>query len=294
MIADVFPALQKSLKHRIWIFSDLQQALPERARYCMAAAVEDFKTLCLPCEFIWYLGDAVEGIEESHLNEAVRIQLDLLRPLQIPLRYVLGNHDFDYLRSRNRVASHFHNAVQHVPGWQSVDSLQSFYFIEELGDYTLLFLSDHTHLGGEWFTTHGIIHGDSDEYPYDQAVYLNLKNLLETSNKPIITLSHYAFSGGNRPSPLWNQLLPLPDQVKIHFYGHSHIGDKVWGKEHVYRKISYVDYQNIPQINVSSLENDRGDEIRSVFLEIYEDNSLGIFFRDHEKKQWAGMFMMPV
>ena len=51
-----------------------------------------------------------------------------------------------------------------------------------------------------------------------------------------------AFCGGNRASEHLSTLLPLPHQVKIHFYGHAHIGDYAWAKENAYRRISCVDW----------------------------------------------------
>lgn len=82
-------------------------------------------------------------------------------------------------------------------------------------------------------------------------------------------------------------LFPLPTNVRIHFYGHAHIGDFTWAREDAYRRISWVDWHDIPQINVSSFENVRGDASRSVLLHIHEDGGMGVFFRNHD----SGEFM---
>lgn len=294
MIQHTLSQLNKHVRKRIWIFSDLQLRDPDQLTKVLDTAVTDFERLNMPCDQIWYLGDALIGMDESLLLETARIQIELLRPLNVPLRFVNGNHDLDYIRGQSKenpnVVSFFQEAVRQVPGWKTTDKITSPYFIEEFGEFNLLFLSDHADSNGAWMTNGRIIGND---YPYDEAFFDQLKDEISASDKPVIIASHYAFAGGNRPSELWNRLLPLPDQVKVVFYGHSHIGDAHWGKENIYRKIACVDYQSIPQINVSSLENVRGDKIRSVILEIYEDRTLGIYFREHERKEWTDMLLLP-
>lgn len=296
MIDTILKSVEDQVKYRIWLFSDLQQSVPDHAEYCLTTAVRDFQQLGLDCDYIWYLGDAVEGSDRERLEKMVNIQQDLLKPLNIPLRFVLGNHDFDYLRAHKDKEEYppvfFYDTVLKTPDWKTIDSLSSFYFIEELEDYKIIFLSDHGDPKGEWVSTHGKVHGNQEKYPHTKEDYLQLKQIIEESSKRIITVSHGAFPGGNRPFALWEQLLPLPEHVKVHFYGHSHIGDAVFGKENVYRKVAYIDHAKIPQINVSSLENRRGDEVRSVFLEIYHDHTMGIYFRDHEKERWADLYMI--
>ncbi len=43
--------------------------------------------------------------------------------------------------------------------------------------------------------------------------------------------SHYAFPGGQKPSALQAQLLPLPANVRALLRGHPHIGDLKWNKD---------------------------------------------------------------
>ena len=296
MIDRVRQHMQGHVKHRVWLFSDLQQSVPAEAAYCLSTAVNDFKKLNLSCDYIWYLGDAVEGTNKEQLQEMTDIQLNLLKPLNIPVRFVLGNHDFDYVwayRNKNQdLPVFFHKAVAQTPGWKTINHLSDFYFTEDMGDYKVVFLSDHGDPRGSWISTHGLIHGDEAQYPHTKRDFLKLRKEIENSSKPVITVSHGAFAGGNRAFQLWNHFLPLPDTVKVHFYGHSHIGDKALGKENVYRKIAYVDYEKTPQINVSALENRRSDEVRSVILEIYKDDTMGIYFRDHEQGIWADLYMI--
>lgn len=290
MIDKVLSQLRDKVKQRIWIFSDLQQSIPENAKRCLETAYNDFKSLDMQCNMAWYLGDAVEGHSLEFLKEMSHMQIDTLNKLNIPIRYVLGNHDFDYYRyhkeSLDRIEAPFYKAVKEVDNWKTTEDLSAFYFTEDMSDFAVVFLSDHGDYNGSWLTTHGEIHGDVSQYPYEMNAYLQLKREIEDFNKPVLTVSHYAFAGGNRPSNLLSGILPLPLNVKLHFYGHAHIGDKQWAGKDCYRKVSCVDDHNIPQVNVSSLEDRRGNAIRSVILEVYTDNSVGIYFRNHSAAKW--------
>lgn len=126
-------------------------------------------------------------------------------------------------------------------------------------------------------------------YPHGEIMQ-QIREEMEQEDSPIITAAHYSFCGGNRASAHLSTLLPLPHQVKIHFYGHAHIGDYAWAKENAYRRISCVDWHDIPQINVSSFEHIRGKFCRSVFLHIYEDHSFGIFFRNHNARKFSEVY----
>ena len=48
-----------------------------------------------------------------------------------------------------------------------------------------------------------------------------------------------------------------------------------------------MDYHDIPQLNVSSFENVRGDKCRSVLLHIYEDGQMGVFWRTHDDHRFC-------
>lgn len=296
MIEKIIDNLKENVKKRIWIISDLQQSIPENARRCLTTAAEDYMSLSTQCNSIWYLGDAIEGRDLKHIAEMAQMQVDMLGSLNIPVRYVIGNHDFDYFKSLepkpDKIVIPFYDYINKTENWKSIGSTNSFYFIEDIGNYSVIFLSDHAESSGSWFTTHGVIHGRAVDYPYGAEAYESLIKLISSMAKPVITVSHYAFSGGNRPSELQDRLLPLPGNVKVHFYGHAHIGDKQWAGKDCYRKIACIDNQSIPQINVSSLENRRGNAVRSVFLEIYNNNSLGIYFRNHSNKKWEEYFLI--
>ena len=281
--------MKTQVKYRIWIISDLQQSAPEKTREFMQQVINDFKEINLKCDRIFCLGDTSAGDKMEDLKEMSLIQKELLASLDIPLRFVLGNHELDVYRNKKnkeRIVP-FYETVKQTPGWKTTKKIEDFYFKEELGDYNFIFLSDHSSENGSWFSTHGKVFGNKEEYPYSEQDFKNLSKQIKKDAKPTITLSHYSFAGGGRPSNLLNKMLPLPDNVCIHFHGHLHIGDKYHGQEKYLQKISYIDYQDIPQINAASLENVRGNAMRSVFLEIYEDNSLGVYFREHDNKRWV-------
>lgn len=307
MITTALKSLRPHVRHRVWVISDLQQSVPSESRRCLTAAVDDFRALDLPPEQIWYLGDAVEGHQLDRLEEMAAMQVEKLGALHAPVKYVLGNHDFDHLTHARRHAAGgvapatpsppprtaiFRDAVAAVPTWRTTDSVESFYFLDRIGDFALLFLSDHADPQGRWIATHGKVHGDAALYPHSAQDYQRLRDQIAAISGPVITCSHYPFAGGNRPSPLLDQMLPLPPNVRLHLYGHAHIGDAAWAGKDLYRKIAAVDNHPIVQCDVASLEDGRGSAIRSAVLEIYHDQSLGLYFRNHSTKQWEESLLL--
>lgn len=294
MITTALQSFRSSVLHRVWVISDLQQSIPAEARRCLSAAVDDIRSLDLPVEQIWYLGDAVEGAHVAHLEEMAAMQVETLGAFNVPLKYVLGNHDFDYLRQHGEQAARavFRDAVLRVPSWRTTDSIESFYFFDQIGDFTVVFFSDHADPRGRWVSTHGLVHGEQRLYPYDAAAYQRVRNQIAAVPGPVITCSHYAFSGGNRPSALHDLMLPLPSSIKLHLYAHAHIGDAAWAGKDLYRKIACIDNHPIVQCDIASLEDTRGSATRSAILEIYRDHSLGLFFRNHSTKRWEESLLL--
>ena len=289
MIPTLLQAARPHVRHRVWVLSDLQQSIPSEATRCLATAVDDFRSLDMPAEQIWYLGDAVEGHNLAHLDEMAAMQVEVFSTFGVPLRYVLGNHDLDFLRHDKGASGRtavFREAVLNVPTWRTTDSIESFYFLDSIGQYTVLFLSDHAHPQNRWASTHGKVHGDYAAYPHDARAYQAVRNQVAASKGPVISCAHYAFAGGNRPSVLLDQMLPLPANLRLHLYGHAHIGDAVWAGKDLFRKIATVDNHPLIQCDVASLEDARGSATRSAILEIYRDGSLGLHFRNHSTKRW--------
>jgi hypothetical protein len=289
MIPTLLQATRPQVLHRAWVVSDLQQSQPAEARRCLTTAVDDFRSLDMPPEQIWYLGDAVEGHNLAHLDEMAAMQVAVFSSFGVPLRYVLGNHDFDFLRHDRGASGRgaiFREAVLNVATWRTTDSLESFFFVDSIGDYTVLFLSDHAHAQNRWASTHGKVHGDYAAYPHDARAYQAVRNTIAAARGPVISCAHYAFAGGNRPSVLLEQMLPLPANLRLHLYGHAHIGDAVWAGKDLFRKITTVDNHPLIQCDIASLEDARGSATRSAVLEIYRDGSLGLFFRNHTTRRW--------
>lgn len=272
-------------KHKVWVLSDLQQRDPARARECLDICLADFAAMGNPADMIWYLGDGVEGSDYAHLLSMCEMQERAFGDTGLPLCYTLGNHDLEYALSESQQAKEpiipFYETVKRHPGWHTLNEYTDRYFRVELGNHAVYFFSDHIAPDKSWVYIHGDIWGDKEAYPYyDDAD--KIRQQMAQEDRPIITASHYSFAGGNRASRMQSRLQPLPEQVKLHLYGHAHIGDHDWAREHAWRRICWVDWQDIPQINVSSFEHVRGKTCRSVLLHIYEDDSFGIFFRNHD------------
>lgn len=276
---------RESLKHakqRIWIFSDLQQRDPEKAKECLEICMADFAKMGSPADMIWYLGDGVEGANLEHLARMSEMQEKAFAAVGVPLCYVLGNHDlecsFSRLHREKEPIFPFYETVKKHPGWHTTSSYEDWYFKVPVFGHTVYFLSDHIAKDKSWVYYQGVVRGN---YPhFDRADRLRAE--IAAEKNPVITASHYSYFGGNRGSEMQSRLFPLPKNLRIHFYGHAHIGDYTWARQDAYRRICWVDWHDVPQINVSSFEHIRGKICRSVFLHLYEDGTYGVFFRNHD------------
>ena len=284
------------VKHRFWIVSDLQQNQPARARRCMETAMDDFVSLSLEPELICYLGDATEGADLSHIREMAAMQAEQFARAGAPVYYTLGNHDFDYYRTHaDRLPGMvipFADCMRPNPQWHIPEEMEQMWTYTDLGDIGLCLFTDHADPSGAWFTTHGEVHGNREAYPWTPDRYRAVMDEIAGKGKPVITCSHYAFPGGNREAPLFARYLPLPDNVRIHFYGHAHIGDRAWAGKDADRKIAAVDGQKVVQVDVASLESGRGSAVRSVVFEWYDTDEIGVFFRNHSLRVWDDVLMI--
>ncbi len=290
---DIFRNAQRQALHRFWLISDLQQSEPERAERYFKAAVADFRQLESGAEAICSLGDAAEGMDLDKLRIMIDMQIRELDALQLPVYHCMGNHEFDYHRSQTAEGGDlrvpFFEAVKGRKNWHTVPACSDFWFSEEFPEFTMLFFSGHVSPDGSWRAEHQVL-PDTPAYPYTREVWTRLKERFARTGKPVFTFAHCAFPGGNRPSEILGQMLPLPENFRAHFYGHAHIGDAVWAKEHLYRQISGVEHSPVCQFDVASLDHWRGTTVRSAFFDYYGGGEYGVFFRDHLNHRWEQCF----
>lgn len=270
----------------VWVISDLQTVDPKGVSDYLTTAIDDITAATDGLGQIWYLGDATYGTDLERVERIATRQFDILADLDPSLRYVMGNHDLDYVEETGEFKSPFYELVQSHPDWRTTDSRTDFYFFDEIGDWTVLFLSDHVASDGRWIASHGGVHQESERYPYTQEDYRMVVDQLEATDGPAIIAGHYAFSGGNRPAEIQDWFFPLPENVRLHLYGHAHIGDEEWVGKDAFRTFSYIDDHRIPQVDVASLEDYRGDTVRSALLTLYTSGVVNVSIRDHRRNIW--------
>lgn len=292
---DFRSALLRPARRRLWVISDLQQSDPANARRCMHAGVEDFLSLRLPVDAVCYLGDTTEGTDPAHLREMADMQVEALARVDAPVWYVMGNHEFDLHRwggERGRVTIPMRERVLREPQWRTTPSVRDWMLVADFGDLALALFSDHASPDGSWFCVHGGANDGENRIDYpDPGAADRARAAIAALGKPVFTMSHYAFPGGNRASALMETLLPLPENVVAHFYGHCHVGDFKWGGKDCLRQISGIDGSAVTQFDVASLENRRGNAIRSAVVEWYGGAAFGVFFRDHTARRWEKTFL---
>ena len=283
---------------RAWVISDLQQGMPEMIEECLRIAVDDILDLELMPDAIWYLGDATEGRNPAVVERSVAIQMELLGRVQAPVSFIMGNHDLDCARpqaSGETPILPMWQAVHGQPGWRTTATCEDFFFIEEHGPWLCVFISDHIARDNRWFVNQNrITEREGGSYPHRPEVWQALRERIAAWPGPALIAGHYAYPGGSRGGPadgVHTRLLPLPDPVRMVLHGHSHIGDFAYGHEQCYRRLGMVDYQQIIQANVSSLDRTRGSQVRSAILDLYDDGQLALFLRDHEDRRMVDVLL---
>ena len=298
-IADELYEFKKDkAKAVVWVLSDLQQKIYDNMKRCLDICMDDYGRLNKPAEAIWYLGDAVEGTDPENISKMVADQEKAFSSLNVPLTYVCGNHDYDFCAKaiqegrKEKLYIPFYDMVRSHENWHAASSPSDIYFTEDFHDFKLFCFQDHIAPDLSWLSTHNMIRSGRENYPYTKDYFENIRKEMADCKKTVITIGHTSFPGGNRDfeAEITNQILPLPRNVRLHLYGHSHIGEYMWPREKAFSQISWVNWQDIPQIDVASFENIRGSYCHSVLLHIYDDNSFGIFFRNHDRHRFESAY----
>ena len=293
---ELYEAGLKRAKNVAWVLSDLQQPTFHQAKHCLDICMEDYAQMGNPADMIWYLGDATQWADPTELKKMVAIQEQAFSALNIPLCFTMGNHDMDFMNNAINEGKKgpfwhpFRDMVAAHPGWVTAPSVEDSWFSVPFGNYRVFFFQDHCAEDGRWMSIHNHIFFGKEHYPYGDDHFAAIREEIARHNGPVITAGHYAFPGGNRDTYLLSKIQPLPLNVRLHLYGHSHIGEYSCPKERVFSQINWVNWQDIPQVDVASFENYRGTYCRSVFLQVYEDDSLGIFFRNHDAHTFMSAF----
>lgn len=272
----------------IWIHSDLQLSKPALADRVLADAVDDLLSLDLNLSAAFCLGDALCGKSEPDLNAVAQATLRHNARLAVPVCYVMGNHENDLRRSGTAKYPLF-DLAQSTPNWHTLNHLSDFYFARKIFGTLVVFMGDHA--GPDWWSSHGSIEGPHPEhYPHPPAAYQALRNAIAAYPGPAITVSHYAYPGGQRPSRLQGAMLPLPQNLLTHCYGHAHIGDLVWNSESPWLRENPITGQPLRQYNISALETDRSPGSHSAILDFDAQGPATLRIRCHQSKQWLDTF----
>lgn len=283
----------QSTSARIWVLSDIQQSEPADALATLSAAVDDILATNLKLDAIWCLGDALRGANELALMQVAEIFIGQLARLDLPVCYLLGNHDVDLKRAADIDWHPLWERARREPNWHTSDRLDAFFFARRVGDCLVVFMGDHAHPGGDWFTTHGGVEGRARErYPYSPEDYARLSRAMAGFDGPVVIASHYALPGGQKPSRLLGGLLPLPSNVKLVMHGHAHIGDLVWNKDNPWQRDNPVSGQPLRQFNISALESVRSPGSHSAILEIASGGPTSLRIRCHQKREWLDTFSL--
>lgn len=294
VLDELFDTATKRTRARYWLISDLQQRDPALAERYFRTAMKDMHRMSLDLNGICYLGDAAEGVSLTDLKTMTDMQLDLLDSLNVPVYYVMGNHELDFYRKAVQDGTTpripFYEAIRNRKNWHTVPDQETFWFTHETDDFVFLFFSDHAAEDGSWIATHQALPPQEQPYPHTKEVWQSIRDRFAAAGKPVFTFAHCGFPGGNRPSQYLEQLLPLPDNFRAHIHGHAHIGDREWAGKDLYRQISGMDDHPQMQFDIASLDSLRGTTVRSAVFDYFGDGEYGISFRDHKNQRWEQVF----
>lgn len=273
-----------------WVFSDLQFLQAGSDGMPLQNAVDDILEQGLPLRSVWLLGDIAYGTNAANLREATIVIPKQLARINAPVYYILGNHEIDCFWHTQIVMPPLYGQVRDNDQWH-VPELDQFYFTETFDETLVVFMGDHIAKDGRWATSGGDC--ASEFYPYSASDYQQLRKTIVAHDGPVITASHYSLPGGQRPSKLLQELLPLPKNVRTHLYGHAHIGDLIWNKERPWQRENPIEGSDIRQYNISALEPERSPGSHSAILTLGTDGPMRLRIRCSQKKQWVEEFLLP-
>ncbi|NLK07458.1 MAG: hypothetical protein GX316_02020 [Firmicutes bacterium] len=277
----------------VWIMSDTHFIEPEDLEI-FYSALDDIQELEVNLTGIWLLGDIVGGHDMKTLDKTAEIFVEHCESLGVPICYVMGNHEMDIRRSKGINRFPIHEAALKRPNWHAACNLTDFYFSKEFLGHRVYFFGDHVAEDAGWFTSHGeVVSEGNAKYPHLPEGYVRLKEEMAHETLPIITAAHYAFPGGQRASGLLDHLLPLPKQVRVHLYGHGHIGDPIWNPIDTWEREHTVKGQDLMQYNISSFETYRTPGSFSALLFGGPDEDLDLWIRCHVEKRWVAHYVIP-
>lgn len=273
----------------VWIMSDLQLRTKMEAQAVLGQAISDMRSLGLPLDGIWCLGDVLQGSDLASLEETAQEIIALLEPLQLPICFTMGNHDMD-LQRRKICRFPVWEAVHERAGWHTNAKLSDLCFTVDWAGYRVFFLGDHASGDGAWFTSGGGLVDENGLYPHLKSTYASLRNAIAACGKPVVLASHYAMPGGPRWSRLQSQLMPLPINVRTTIFGHAHVGDPVWNPDTTWQRRFTVQDQEIAQFNISAMESKRSPGSHSAVLFADVNGNLELRVRCHLQREWVDLF----
>lgn len=292
---ELFALSAKKAKHTLWVMADIQQFSVEETAQLMEIVKADFPLMKTNPEWIWFLGDATQKKDNSAiLGDITATFCRYLDEYKIPVCAVNGNHDMDYAKEWSHETRHFlWEEVQKHPTWKTIEKTSDLYFTLPLDDeWVVYFFSDCMADDHAWWTSHGYINGDKLQCPYNNPEYFQvLRAKMASESRKIITASHYSFMGGNRQAPLMSKMMPLPSQVKMHFYGHAHISELSVCYESAYKRMAWADWHDIPMYDCASISNRSDAYSRTCIVHLYEDGSAGVFWRNHDQHRFEECFI---
>jgi len=288
------PVLTSGNRGRVWIQSDLQLSNPEVARKVLTDAVDDMLELDLGIGAIWCLGDVMCGKQIDDVINLANMTIEQLGRLNVPICYVMGNHDADLKRVHGLDRYPLYEMAREHPMWHVSDNIDDMYFARMVYGTLVIFMGDHMARDGSWWTSHGHVAAKPELYPYSPKHYNDLRDAIGRHPGPVATASHYSYPGGQRQADLYQNLLPLPDNVKFHCYGHAHIGDLVWNKENPYLRPNPINGQSLIQFNISALETARTPGSHSAVLDIGPQGPEQLRIRCHLEKKWVDTYSLPM